>query len=90
MRRKIRNAKIDINKGTHIDQFHEYPIYSGNFEKSKMPNFNTTFLLLLTGNEKTEVTYKLSMRISFIMNNLNNSIIVLDNIASRLYNNNGK
>ena len=30
--------------------------------------------ILLTDNEKTEVTYKLSMRISFIMNNLSKNI----------------
>lgn len=46
----LRKAKIDIEKGEHIDQFHEYPIYSGDFEKSKMPNFHTTFLSLFNDN----------------------------------------
>ena len=46
----LKKAKIDINKGVHIDQFYEFPIYSGNFEKSKMPNFHTTFLSLFSDN----------------------------------------
>ncbi|MFR5684476.1 MAG: hypothetical protein ACLUD1_10615 [Clostridia bacterium] len=46
----LKKAKIDINKGVSIDQFHEYPIYSGNFEKSKMPDFHTTFFSLFDDN----------------------------------------
>ncbi len=46
----LKKAKIDINKGVSIDQFHKYPIYSGDFEKSKMPNFHTTFFSLFNDN----------------------------------------
>lgn len=48
----LKKAKVDINKGAHIDQFYEFPIYNGKFEKSKMPNFNTTFLSLFSDNPK--------------------------------------
>lgn len=46
----LKKAKIDINKGVSIDRFHEYPVYSGDFEKSKMPNFHTTFFSLFDDN----------------------------------------
>lgn len=42
----LKKAKIDIQKGVPIDYFYKYPIYEKDFEKSKMPNFRTTFLLL--------------------------------------------
>ena len=46
----LKKAKINIENGTSIDQFYEYPIYVGDFEKSKMPNFRTTFFSLFNDN----------------------------------------
>ena len=46
----LKKAKINIENGTSIDQFYEYPIYVGDFEKSKMPNFHTTFFSLFNDN----------------------------------------
>ena len=46
----LKKAKINIENGSSIDQFYEYPIYESDFENSKMPNFRTTFLSFLNDN----------------------------------------